>query len=352
MPYSRTLCAAFLCLLGAGSAYCQTSTTPQNVFHKYKPSYFALPNGSGTLNTINNLDVVAGTYYPNTPTVSAEAYLRYRDGRVEIFAVPNAKFLTIYKLTDRGELLGEYQDVNSGADTGFIRHAGGKIETFQLGGAAGVTYPTGLNIEGQVVGFLSASDTIPPDQPFLRYRDGQYLTFSVEGSDEVFTYNINDAGIALGSYFCSDSQGGVCGFYGKPGGTLTTFSYAPNGLIPTQINNGNVVTGVAYPTSGAVDGFIRTPDGKLTLFGLTNVDPLNVEINDLNEVITDYSVQAPPGAGAGLYNYNIIRTADGMIGNYDPISSPGSLRGDAINDRGVIAGTGGPDGFFLLAPTK
>jgi hypothetical protein len=84
MPYSRTLSAAFLCLLGAGSAYCQTSTTPQNVFNKYKPTYFALPNGSGTLNTINNLDTVAGAYYPNTPTVCAEAYLRHRDGRVDL----------------------------------------------------------------------------------------------------------------------------------------------------------------------------------------------------------------------------------------------------------------------------
>jgi hypothetical protein len=352
MPYSRTLCAAFLCLLGAGSAYCQTSTTPQNVFNKYKPTYFALPNGSGTLNTINNSDTVAGAYYPNTPTVCAEAYLRHRDGRVEIFAVPNAKFLTIIKLTDRGELLGDYQDATSGAETAFIRHAGGKIETFQLGGAAGSTHPTGLNFEGQVLGFLATSDTIPPDQPFLRYRDGQYLTFGVEGSDEIFTYNINDEGIALGSYFCPNSQGGVCGFYGKPGGTLTTFSFAPNGLIPSQINNGKVVTGVAYPTSGGVDGFIRTPDGKLTLFGLTTVDPLNVQINDLNEVITDYSAEVTTATYPVRYNYDIIRTADGKIGNYDPITSPGSLRGDAINDRGVIAGPGGPEGFFLLVPKK
>lgn len=348
MLFRNTLCAALLCLLGAGPAYCQTSTTPENVFDKYKPTYFALPNGSGTLRTINNSDVVAGTYYPNTPTVNAEGYLRYRDGRVEIFAVPNSKNIAIYKLTDRGELLGEYDDVTSGANTGFIRHAGGKIETFQLGGAAGITQPTGINIEGQVVGFLSTTEFIPPDMPFLRYRDGQYLTFGVENSDEIFTKNINDAGIALGSYTCSASEGGNCGFYGKPGGTLTTFSYAPNGLIPAEINNCNVIAGVAYRASGVVDGFIRTPDGKMTFFGLTNVDPSNVAINDRNEVITNYSVSTP----TRLYNYDVIRTADGKIGNYDPVSSPGSLQGVTINDRGVIAGTGGPDGFFLLTPKK
>ena len=348
MPFRKTLCAAFLCFLGTGPAYCQNSTTPENVFHKYKPTYFALPNGSGTLRTINNSDVVAGTYYPNTPTVNAEGYLRYPNGRVEIFAVPNAKDIGISRLTDRGELLGSYRDVTTGATTGFIRHAGGKIETFQLGGAAGNTMPTGINIEGQVIGYLSTSNIIPPDQPFLRYRDGQYLTFSVEDSDEVFTYNINDAGIALGSYFCSASEGGVCGFYGKPGGTLTTFSYAPNGLIPFQINNSNVIAGVAYTAAGPVDGFIRTPDGKLTLFGLTNVDAANVAINDRNEVITDYFVVGPSGPDS----YDIIRTADGKIGNYDPMSNPGYLRGKTINDRGVIAGEGGPDGLFLLTPKK
>jgi hypothetical protein len=86
---------------------------------------------------------------------------------------------------------------------------------------------------------------------------------------------------------------------------------------------------------------------SLTLFGLTNVDPLNVEINDQNEVITDYSVQGP----ASRYNYNIIPTADGKIGNYDPISSSGSLRGDAINDRGVICRNGRP-GRLLSAGSE
>jgi len=47
---------------------------------------------------------------------------------------------------------------------------------------------------------------------------------------------------------------------------------------------------------------------------------------------------------------DIIRTADGTIGNYDPPFKAGSLRGDTINDRGVIAGPGGPAGFFLLTP--
>jgi len=357
MLNTKTLCAAFLYLFGAGVAFCQVPAPPPNVFHDYNYTFFTLPNGTGTLTAINNLDVVAGSYYPNTPPVFAMGYLRCPDGRVVTFSVPNATSVTVNELNDRGELVGVYQDSTTGNDAGFIRHAGGKIETFALNGAAGYTAPTGINIEGQVVGFLSTSNTGTPTLPFLRYRDGQYLTFGVEDSTTIFTRNINDAGIALGSYFCSASQGGVCGFYGKPGGKLTTFSYPPNGLVPFEINNRNVVAGVVDTASGSEDYFIRKPDGKLILFGLTQVDTDNCSINDEDEVIGDYSVYVPgpPPSGGTEYRYDIVRTPDGKIGNYDPPSSPGSLQGDAINDRGVIAGRliagfGGTSGLFLLTP--
>jgi len=369
MLNAKALSAALLCLLlGTGSAFCCCQgpgpNPPPNVYNDYKYEFFTLPKGAGsTLTVINNLDVVAGTYYPTGCCAaggSGMGYLRYPDGKIVIFTIANATAIsmTITGLNDRGELVGHYTDKTTNNTTGFIRYPDGKIKTFALGGATVNTIPTGINNEGNVIGVLADNNQSVPTVAFLRYPDGQYLTYGVPDASWIFTMNINDQGVALGDYFCPDSEGSVCGFYGKPGGKVETFSYPPNGIEPSEINNGGVIAGVA---DLGKDYFIRKPDGKMILFGLNKVanlfyvQPQFIRINDEDEVIGVYTVLDPTYPSSPYsdpYSYDIIRSPDGKISYYDPPNSPGGLWGHAINNRGVIAGQDllASGGFFLLTP--
>lgn len=201
--------------------------------------------------------------------------------------------------------------------------------------------------------------------PFLRYPDGQYLTFSVPGAPNdptIFTYNINDRGVALGVYFCPDDEGSVCGFYGKPGGKITTFTYPPNGLLLFGINNRDEIGGAALLVPTGTDFYIREPDGKMNFFGLNKVKNISsiaddmLSINDRGEAISAYTVLYEPGKqfpSCQEFSYDFIRSPDGKISSYDPPSQPGTLQGVVINNRGVIAGRSfslARIGLFVLTP--
>jgi hypothetical protein len=370
MLNTKAFSATLLCLLGTSAAFGQQGpgpNPPANVYNDYQYEFFTLPKGaSGNLTVINNRDVVAGTYYPTDPCCATSAsgmgYVRYPDGKIVIFTIPNATAvsMTISGLNDRGELLGHYTDKTTNNTTGFIRYPDGKIETLALGGATESTIPTSINSEGNIFGVLY-NNTNEADVPFLRYPDGQYLTFGVADATAIQTQNINDRGVALGSYFCPNSEGGVCGFYGKPGGNITTFSYPPNGMIPFEINKRGVIAGVAFLAPTGEDYFIRKPDGKMILFGLNKIANFEsietdiISINDEDEAIGAYSVIYEPSAGnsGSSYSYDFIRTPDGKISYYDPPNSPGTLLGDVISNRGVIAGrvvAPSGNGLFLLTP--
>jgi hypothetical protein len=374
MLNTKSLCAVLLCLFGAGAAFGQADPNPPpNVFQDYKYEFFNLPNGaSGNLTAINDLGVVAGTYYPTdpccAPSASGTGYLRYPGGKIVIFTIANADAvsMTISGLNDSGELVGHYGDKTTNSTVGFIRKANGKITTFALGGVTESTIPTGINNEGHIFGRLVNNST-GADAPFLRYSDGQYLTFSVPGavsSPNAFTYtnNINDHGVALGSYSCSNSDGQVCIFYGKPGGTLTTFAYPPNGIIPFEINNHDVIGGVAGLPDGGDDYFLRKPDGKIVLFGLNKIPNFSslesdlLSINDDDQAIGAYSVLYEPSTefpSGASFSYDFVRSPEGRISAYDPPSQPGTLLGDVINNGGVIAGrvvSPTAVGLFVLVP--
>ena len=53
----------------------------------------------------------------------------------------------------------------------------------------------------------------------------------------------------------------------SPGGMITTFKYAA-GIVPLAINWAGTIIGWYGPPVGAVEGFVRRPDGTIVPFSV------------------------------------------------------------------------------------
>jgi hypothetical protein len=73
-------------------------------------------------------------------------------------------------------------------------------------------------------------------------------------------YGINPQGATTGAYFY-DGNTQVGGFVRDPDGNTTTFQYE-EGIVPTSINANGTTAGWYDPTSGSVQGFVRSAEGR------------------------------------------------------------------------------------------
>ena len=132
-----------------------------------------------------------------------------------------------------GEIAGTYSDV-SGFDRGFVRFADGATTKIDLGGSSGSTEVTDINASGTVIGIYATSNSFPPSQAYFRTRNGIVLPFTVPGSTWVYPESINDAGQITGFYLFGN---GVGGFVRTPDGAITVFNVG-QGIVPLAINQG------------------------------------------------------------------------------------------------------------------
>jgi hypothetical protein len=129
----------------------------------------------------------------------------------------------------------------------------GSLVSFQVPGSR-ATYPLSINDGGTVTGYYISNSGI--SSGFVRYQDAQIITFDVPGSTATIPVAINTAGF-------------IAGYYDRPSSTPVVFN------IP--------------------QGFVRTPDGKITVFGnpATTASPASfwaqpVTINVAGEIVGNY----------------------------------------------------------------
>jgi hypothetical protein len=134
------------------------------------------------------------------------------------------------------------------------------------------TYPLGINDAETVTGYYISNSGV--SSGFVRYHDGQIITFDVPGSTATIPVAINTAGF-------------ITGYYNRPSTTPVVFN------IP--------------------QGFVRTPDGKITIFGnpVTTASSASfwaqpVTINVAGEVIGNYPDIA-------LASVVFLRSAAGVV---------------------------------------
>jgi len=154
--------------------------------------------------------------------------------------------------------------------SGFLRTADGNVTAFGCPRAGTATRVTGINNLGATVGYIDARVR----EGCIRNPDGTSTVFDAGG--ETFPTAINDAGYVTGKVNTSSGQ---WGFVRAPDGTVTLFNGTPYG-----INAAGTITG-----DYGNQGFVRTADGTFTVFAVDGADYTHARsINDAGVVTGDY----------------------------------------------------------------
>ena len=172
-----------------------------------------------------------------------------------------------------GAIAGLYLDASS-LYHGFLRDPDGALTTIDVPGAH-QTFPYSINPAGAIAGYYGVAGVI---HGFLRAPNGTLTTFDAPGAGTGFAQgtlalNINPAGEIAGDY--NDNSNVFHGFVRAPDGTITTFD-APGagtgsgqGTFTTTVdglNPAGVISGATLDNSNVYHGFVRAPNGTITIF--------------------------------------------------------------------------------------
>jgi hypothetical protein len=288
-----------------------------------KYTTFAFPETTGSLYSLTGLNAqgtIVGTYL--IPPVDRYTvflpFVRKSDGKLTTIEIPKScvkppDCIGNYGLgiNNSGTILGQYEDDNF-LDVGFILGANGKLTSFKVPSEsiAGQNYGThpasysGMNKSGAITGsYTAAADGT--SRGFLRAPDGKFTTFSVSGASSgpdygTFPLSMNDDG-AITGYF-TDGKDGCRGFIRSREGKVTVFApsdLAPGicFLVPASINPSGTITGYYTDTSYVVHSFVRTAAGDFTSF---EVPGANTQTSDFEGTFA-VSIN-PAGVITGYWN--------------------------------------------------
>jgi len=217
------------------------------------------------------------------------------------------------------------------------------------------TEASGINIWGTIIG--DVTDNSGGTHGFVRSPWGQFAEFDVPGASTAPGYNclylaggtcpiaINDFGVVTG-YF-GDANGAWHGFVRTPEGKITVFDVAGastsagEGTFVQAINNFGVIAGFYDDENNLAHGFLRTPDGRIETFE----DPAagtGAFQGTFPESINDLGMTSGWETDSNGFDHGFVRTAGGETTTFDPPGDAGSTYGfdnGYINDLGVVAGS-------------
>ena len=254
-----------------------------------------------------------------------------------------------------GEIAGVY--FSKSGSGGFLRLGSGKIETFnappgkqELGGTGSIR---ALNAAGTIVGeyYQPAPYRYTITRAFVRKPSGSIFTIDVPGSCLNYLYcegtvaiDINQSGTIVGNY--QDSGHRQKGFIYSPQGKITDFGVAAassrpsEGTLPAKINNLGAITGqYTSQTNGSVLGFIRSPQGHFTTFAVTGASKAEGQ-GTIPTSMNDDGVVTGWFTNSNQEVMGFVRSATGAI---SPFAGPASESGlgtfpTAINLAGEVVG--------------
>jgi hypothetical protein len=271
---------------------------------------------------------------------------------VSPFTIPGSEIVVLNQINDSGEIAGTRVTKAAGPPgQAFVVSAGGNVQTVLSEGEA-----FGINNLGQVTGFGPASNTA-----FIYNPNGTITYFSGPGDVlGIIGEGINDAGDVVGDVEYKIQGASVSyqdhGFIRTPNGSLTIFD-VPNGTNHTYargINDMGEIVGYYYDNSGPPHGFILNSNGTgFTSFDVCNYGPVGTyayAVNNRGEVAGFCGMKSG--------EVGFIREANGSFSTYGFDANPafGDITNTdffGINDEDVVTGTYLLDGrgtSFIATP--
>jgi probable HAF family extracellular repeat protein len=245
--------------------------------------------------------------------------------------VPGAIFTEGYKISNSGQIVGDYIDT-SNQWHGFLKDGGGYTTIDPTGLGAIFTNAFGINDAGQIVGVYR--DSSNREHGFLK-DGGVYTTIDATplGATRTLAYGINNAGQIVGLY--DDAAGQTHGFL-EDGGVYTTIDATPLGGVYTTalgINDAGQIVGYYYDGSHINHGYLK--DGGT--YSTIDATPLGAiftnawGINAGGQIVGEYF-------DASNHIHGFLK--DGGVYTTIDATPLGATRTQArgINDRGQISG--------------
>lgn len=210
----------------------------------------------GIIRGINSRDEASG-FFSDDRGLHGFLFDLHQNNRIDI-DVPSADLTEAAGLNDRGEVVGDYRDAETGAFHGFLRSAAGFFHQLDFPGATGMG-PTGINNLGQIVGTYDLNNDPVGNRHAFLYENGQFRTIDISrpGARVTNPMAINDNGEIAGIY--TDGAGNH-GFV-FDGSVFTIIDFHLKGVILTEIwgiNNSGTIVGRYLDSAQVSHGFFAT----------------------------------------------------------------------------------------------
>jgi hypothetical protein len=240
------------------------------------------------------------------------------------FSAPQGYALVgVNDITDDGTVVGQVEDLNSGAFVAFSRSAAGVFTIFDAPNSI-FTWFSSRNLSGVNVGSYLDNARIQHVHGFAQSGTG-FVQVDYPKATHSWLYGINTAGVVAGSF----SKGGIVKGFLLSGGKYTTIAYpGVPATNPQAINDNSVVVG--QYSDGTVDHGFIWQKGSFTIVDYPN-SRFGTVLSDVNN------------SGVIVGNRLSSDRAFGFIyqkGTFASIVYSGAKNATAggINGSGVISG--------------
>jgi hypothetical protein len=284
---------------------------------------------------INASGLIAG-YYLDADS-APHGFLRAPDGTLTTFDVPGHAGTRPRGLNDEGWMVGQYADASIVA--AFVMSPDGKFDRFHFNRS--LTIPFAINSAETVTGYFG--DYVNGTTGFVRHADGNVEKFNPGGRRDNYTTIccINSGGEVAGSVLIYNEDRG---FIRTVGGDLTTFWVTDGaGYVYTEsrsLTAAGAITGEYWfkgnrKGKNIFRGYIRAPDGTITLFDATRGkgDTYPCCIDDTGNTAGYFYPNSSTTIARGFR-----RAADGTLTTFQIPGSAGGTVPVSMNGSGVVAG--------------